>query len=107
MPALYLTSNQIKILHTPAAKCKHQNPKTQIAEEITKKLRAKRARAWGKANPLETDITRENCAALGIPGYFDVIETPMNLTLIMVRAFVCVSLSLGWVVVEEAAAAAV
>jgi len=46
----------------------------------------KRSRACGKWNPLETDITRENCAALGIPGYFDVIETPMNLTIIMVCA---------------------
>lgn len=57
----------------------------QIAEEITKKLKAKRMRAWGKGNPLETEITRENCAGMGIPGYFDVIDTPMNLTLIMVR----------------------
>lgn len=62
----------------------HNVHKPQIAEEITKKLRAKRVRAW-KGNPLETDITRENCAAMGIPNYFDFIETPMNLTLIMVR----------------------
>jgi len=39
---------------------------------------------WRKQNPLDADITRENCAAMGIPQYFDVIQTPMNLQLINV-----------------------
>ncbi len=56
-----------------------------IAEEIVKKLRARKCRAWKNTNPLETEIYRENCASLNIPHYFDVIETPMNLKLINVR----------------------
>jgi hypothetical protein len=59
---------------------------SQIAEEITKKLRAKRGKGmWRKQNPLDADITKENCAAMGIPQYFNVIQTPMNLQLMNVR----------------------
>jgi len=39
---------------------------------------------WRRQNPLDTEITRENCAALGIPGYFDVVERSMSLQVINV-----------------------
>ena len=32
------------------------------------------------SNPFRIDICKENCAAMGIPDYCDIIETPMNLT---------------------------
>lgn len=39
---------------------------------------------WRRQNPLDTEITRQNCAALGIPGYFDVVERSMSLQVINV-----------------------
>ncbi|KAL3945557.1 MAG: hypothetical protein SGBAC_000381 [Bacillariaceae sp.] len=36
----------------------------------------------GDTNPFRTVIDRNNCAAIGAPDYFDIIQTPMNLTYI-------------------------
>mmetsp|Transcript_10292 Transcript_10292/g.21188 ORF Transcript_10292/g.21188 Transcript_10292/m.21188 type:complete len:284 (-) Transcript_10292:35-886(-) len=36
----------------------------------------------GNTNPFRMVIDRENCASVGAPDYFDVIEKPMNLTYI-------------------------
>ena len=36
----------------------------------------------GNTNPFRMVIDRENCAAVGAPDYFDIIEKPMNLTYI-------------------------
>lgn len=38
------------------------------------------------SNPFRLVIDRENCAAMGAPDYFDVVETPMNLTYIKAKA---------------------
>ena len=39
----------------------------------------------GGTNPFRIVIDRENCAEMGAPDYFDVIETPMNLTYIKTK----------------------
>ena len=36
----------------------------------------------GGTNPFRIIIDRNNCAAMGAPDYFDIIEKPMNLTYI-------------------------
>jgi hypothetical protein len=58
----------------------------QIIEELTRKLKNKKSKTWKNQNPLDMEITPENCAELGIPNYFDVIKRPMTLVTINVRA---------------------
>jgi Bromodomain len=54
----------------------------QIYHPIFKRLWDMEFPHLGGTNPFRIVIDRENCANCGAPDYFDVIETPMNLTYI-------------------------
>jgi hypothetical protein len=54
----------------------------KIYQPIFQKLWDMEFPQLGGTNPFRIVIDRENCASVGAPDYFDVIETPMNLTYI-------------------------
>jgi Bromodomain len=52
----------------------------KIIQPIFKKLWDMEFQHLGGINPFRIVIDRDNCASCGAPDYFDVIDTPMNLT---------------------------
>jgi Bromodomain len=54
----------------------------QLYEPIFRKLWQMEFQHLGGTNPFRIVIDRENCASVGAPDYFDVIDKPMNLTYI-------------------------
>ncbi|GAX28429.1 hypothetical protein FisN_4Hu380 [Fistulifera solaris] len=69
-------NDDMRKAHTPQqALYKHYFP-------IFKKLWEMEFAHLGGINPFRVVIDRENCASVGAPDYFDIIEKPMNLTYI-------------------------
>lgn len=72
-------------LNPDGSKTRRQKLHEEVLEDLAERLWDMEFPSVRGDNPFRVVIERENCAAVGFPDYFSVVETPMNLTYIKER----------------------